>query len=291
METIAYKLSCFCLSYDVWCDQINQCIDEIDPNNFKSHGAIFAIFLPPKTPYFLERTHKIITQRTSPAARCRPLYMCIWYETHLILIRRFIFHDDVMKWKHFPRNWPFVRGIHRSPVNSPHKGQWRGALMFSLICVWINNWVNNRETGDLRHYRAHYYVIAMWCGCVHHLAAIVMSVDDRFNFGAREAVLGWTNRFFYSSCFNIGLNGFPLLHFTRLRIFMTYTQLSLFRHMKYSKVIITIAILKQNIFIFTKLTFFQYCYDLHYSDVIMSAMVHQITGVLIVWPTVGQIKH
>ena len=59
-------------------------------------------------------------------------------------------HDDVIKWKHFPRNWPFVRGIHRSPVNSPHKGQWRGALMFSLICVWINDWVNNREAGDLR---------------------------------------------------------------------------------------------------------------------------------------------
>ena len=57
-------------------------------------------------------------------------------------------HDDVIKWKHFPRNWPFVRGIHRSPVNSPHKGQWRGALMFSLICVWINDWVNNREAGD-----------------------------------------------------------------------------------------------------------------------------------------------
>ena len=32
-------------------------------------------------------------------------------------------HDDVIKWKHFPRYWPFVRGIHRSPVNSPHKGQ------------------------------------------------------------------------------------------------------------------------------------------------------------------------
>ena len=37
-----------------------------------------------------------------------------------------------MKWKYFPRYWPFVPGIHRSPVNSPHKGQWRGALMFSL---------------------------------------------------------------------------------------------------------------------------------------------------------------
>ena len=45
-------------------------------------------------------------------------------------------HDDVIKWKHFPRYWPFVRGIHRSPVNSPHKGQWRGALMFSLI--WLS---------------------------------------------------------------------------------------------------------------------------------------------------------
>ena len=40
------------------------------------------------------------------------------------------YHDDVIKWKHFPRYRPFVRGIHRSPVISPHKGQWRGALMF-----------------------------------------------------------------------------------------------------------------------------------------------------------------
>ena len=39
-------------------------------------------------------------------------------------------HDDVIKWKHFPRYWPFVRGIRRWPVNYPHKGQWRGALMF-----------------------------------------------------------------------------------------------------------------------------------------------------------------
>ena len=65
------------------------------------------------------------------------------------------YHDDVVKWKHFPRYWPFVRGIHRSPVNSPHKGQWLGALMFSLMCAWINGWVNNREAGDLRCHRVH----------------------------------------------------------------------------------------------------------------------------------------
>ena len=70
-------------------------------------------------------------------------------------------HDDVIKWKHFPCYWQFVRWIHRSPMNSPHKGQWREALMFSLICAWINGWVNNGEVGDLRHHRAHYDVIIM----------------------------------------------------------------------------------------------------------------------------------
>ena len=70
-------------------------------------------------------------------------------------------HDDVIKWKHFPRYWPFVRGIHRSPVNSAHKGRWRGALMFSSICLWINDWVNTREAGDLRRYRAYYDVTVM----------------------------------------------------------------------------------------------------------------------------------
>ena len=70
-------------------------------------------------------------------------------------------HDEVIEWKHFPRYWPFVRGIHQSPVNSPHKGQWRGTLMLFLICAWINGWVNNREAGDLRHHHAHHDVIVM----------------------------------------------------------------------------------------------------------------------------------
>ena len=77
------------------------------------------------------------------------------------------YHDDVIKWKHFPGYWPFARGIHRSPVNSLHKGQWRRALMFSLICAWINGWVNNSEAGDLRRHRAHYDVTLMkrlWSG-------------------------------------------------------------------------------------------------------------------------------
>ena len=49
----------------------------------------------------------------------------------------------------FPRYWPFVWGIHRSPVNSLQKGQWRRALLFPLIYAWINDLINNREVGDL----------------------------------------------------------------------------------------------------------------------------------------------
>ena len=70
-------------------------------------------------------------------------------------------HDDVIIWKQFPRCWPFLRRIHRSPVNSPHKGQWRGALMLSLIHTWRNGWVNNGEAGDLRRHRVHYDLTVM----------------------------------------------------------------------------------------------------------------------------------
>ena len=66
-------------------------------------------------------------------------------------------HDDVIKWKQFPRYWPFVLGIHRSPVNFTHISQWRGALMYSLIRAWANN----GDDGDLRCYRAHDDVIVM----------------------------------------------------------------------------------------------------------------------------------
>ena len=80
---------------------------------------------------------------------------------HLLLFHHYSHHDDVIKWKHFPRYWSFVRGIHRSPVNSPHKGQWRGALMFSMICARINGWLNNGKAVDLRRHRVHYDVIVM----------------------------------------------------------------------------------------------------------------------------------
>ena len=68
-------------------------------------------------------------------------------------------------WRHqmetFSALLALCEGNHRSPVNSPHKDQWRGALMFSLICAWTNSWANNGDADDLRLHRAHYDVTVM----------------------------------------------------------------------------------------------------------------------------------
>ena len=45
------------------------------------------------------------------------------------------------------------------PPPHTHKGQWRGASMFSLICAWINGWVN--KAGELRRRRSHYDATVM----------------------------------------------------------------------------------------------------------------------------------
>ena len=98
---------------------------------------------------------------------CSPITWTIFHES---FINRFMMTSS--NGNIFRVTGHLCGGIHRSPVNSPHEGQWRWALMFSLVCVWINGWVNNREAGDLRCYRTHYDVIVMFstvwsprCGC------------------------------------------------------------------------------------------------------------------------------
>ena len=71
-------------------------------------------------------------------------------------------HDDVIKWKHFPRYWSFVRGINPSPVSSLTK-----ASDAEFWCIFDmrskkNIWINTRDAGDLRRYRAHYDVTVMY---------------------------------------------------------------------------------------------------------------------------------
>ena len=79
-----------------------------------------------------------------------------------------VYSKQVKGWRNqmetFPRYWPFVRGIHRSPVDSPHKGPVTRTLMFSLICAWTHGWANNRDAGDLRRHHAHHDVTVMQDG-------------------------------------------------------------------------------------------------------------------------------
>ena len=115
---------------------------------FAHHNTVFAINILVPHYHFLSGKWTLIDLRTVS-----------WSS------RMFSYHDDVIKWNYFPRYWPFVRGIHRWPmgkVNSPHKGQLHGALMFSLICARMNGWVNNRGVNYLRRHRAHYDVTVMW---------------------------------------------------------------------------------------------------------------------------------
>ena len=69
--------------------------------------------------------------------------------------------NDVIEWKHFPRYWPFVRGIPGHRWIPLTKEQWRGPLMFSLISTRTNVSVNNRDAGDLRRHRTHCDVTVM----------------------------------------------------------------------------------------------------------------------------------
>ena len=158
----------------------------------------------------------------------------------------------------------------RSPVNSPHKDQWRGeSLMFSLICVWMNDWVNNCEAGDLRRYRAHYDVIVMLVG----LNAFPRKYED-----IRAKVLIWLRCQFGDN------NGDPWLRrATTLRDDLLGGHKKVFTKAQYHH------LFKRSLFHIFILTFGNFI------NVIMTTMASQITShtivYSIVYSDVDQRKH
>ena len=49
-----------------------------------------------------------------------------------------------------------------TPVDSPHKDQWREALILYLTHAWTNNWANNLDAGDLKRHRTYYGGISIF---------------------------------------------------------------------------------------------------------------------------------
>ena len=103
--------------------------------------------------------------------------------------KEFQCHDEIMErrklvtwWCHQMETFSALLALcaGNSPVTGefPAQGQWRGALMFSLICAWISGWVNNGEAGDLRRHRAHYDVIVSHAVCpIQHASCCALDKD------------------------------------------------------------------------------------------------------------------
>ena len=98
------------------------------------------------------------------------------------------------KWKYFPRYWPFVRGIHRSP---PHKGQWRGALMFFFdMCLYKRLSKQSQGWWFETPFRP------LWRHCndkqIKHMSAIVSEISGNAIIGSM-VYLNWQQGQFKSS--------------------------------------------------------------------------------------------
>ena len=76
-------------------------------------------------------------------------------ERQLVHKHKFSFYDDVITWKHFPLYWYFVRGNHRSPVDSPAERDAKIWWFHVFFDIRIKCWPNNVVVGDLRRHRAH----------------------------------------------------------------------------------------------------------------------------------------
>ena len=131
--------------------------EQIQENDFEN--VVDNILIWPIFSHFAPTHWTRATWETSLACSTRALSWNKKKKNHILWSHSYV---DVIKWKHFPRYWPFARGIYRPLVVPLTKGLWRGALRFSLICAWKKRLHNNRDAGNLRRHRAHYDVTVMW---------------------------------------------------------------------------------------------------------------------------------
>ena len=121
----------------------------------------------------LSQSNRIWEHGTCLEHYCNVLMAAMTSQITSIMIVCSTVHSGADQRKHqSSASLAFVRGIHRWPVNSPHKGQWRGALMIYLICAWISGCVNNGEAGGLRRHRPLFDVTVMVNLAVHSVLQI-----------------------------------------------------------------------------------------------------------------------
>ena len=109
-------------------------------------------------------THKIISM-IKMGLNNHTLECCLTraaWEAACLTWQPVLHHYYSIKWKHFPRYWPFVRGIHGSSVDSRHKGPVT-RIFDDLFNVSLKKGVkNNGMAVDLRRRDAHRDVTVVW---------------------------------------------------------------------------------------------------------------------------------
>ena len=114
-------------------------------------------------------TQIIISNHSGNYANLYPV--CRYWVHYSVLWSRAFSEGDVEHswWRHQMEAFSALLAI--CARNSPVPGEFptqrpvTPSCDVSLICVWINGWVNNRKAGDLRRYRAHYDVSVMLLEC------------------------------------------------------------------------------------------------------------------------------
>ena len=137
----------FILNYDIFLNLTSKC-PEIDKTTIYIAFRFVMSFWHRIIIYSITKADVKLRHLFTPPDRIRRYVMT-----------QFICHDGVIKWKVF-RVTALCEG-NRSPVDSLHKGQWRGALMFSLIFAWTNGWANVQDPDVLNRHGVHYDITAM----------------------------------------------------------------------------------------------------------------------------------
>ena len=116
--------------------------------------------------------------------------------------------DDVIRRKHFPSYWPFVKRINRSQVVSPHKGQWRRDLMFFLYLRpnkrlrkqsrrrWLetpSRWL--RRHCDMDFFFLWYVDLCIRANCDHKNSRDELSLDSTL-FASEQSISNWKIKFY-----------------------------------------------------------------------------------------------
>ena len=134
--------------------------------NLIRHMCSEITYLKLMHPRCLRSTLVVISWHINEAIESSFFYLPNFHISNSTLVKSSILMMTLSNGSIFRVTGPLCGGIHRSPVNSRHKGQWRGALIFSLIWAPINGWVNNGVTGNFRRHRAHYDVTVIICSNV-----------------------------------------------------------------------------------------------------------------------------